>query len=512
MAQSSQATYGGHPSHAVMAAASLTAVPALVMWWFQSSGRVDSLLLSLLLGVGVSAATAWIGATLWARHPGSQDVVFADLLPWGLVKRVQTTVLLRNPEARLRRRSSRFCHNSRLSPERQIRILKSLASALEARDPYTHGHTARVARHSHMIAKAMKLSREEIEMIRTAAAVHDVGKLFVPVEVLRKPGSLNEDEYAAMKEHAARGAELVAEVGNAELTALVRHHHERLDGRGYPDGLSEEAIPLGARIIAVADTFDAITSTRSYRNAVKHEEAIAILKNASGSQLDPSAVEAFLDYYAGRKSVAWWAGLSTGIQSLGAQLFATIRGAGLAGLTGLAAATGAGVLTAGVVFNPDPSAGRVWVVTSSEAPRQGSVFAAFSEDTPRLHALGAPKKSSSRTSRPTRSNLRAGNQPAPAPGETNAPETGSGTPPTDGGPGGGDGDPVPPIVDLPGETVPNSGVEPIDEAVESGSDSVGATVDAAQGSVGAAVGSALDIADYEAPETGMLDDVSLSGP
>ena len=182
------------------------------------------------------------------------------------------------------------------SRERRTELLAQLAAALEANDPYIHQHSRRVARHAEMIARRMCLPDEQIAKVRTAAALHDVGKINTPVAVLHKPGGLSDSEFELIKRHAADGAEMVATLGDAELTAMVRHHHERLDGTGYPDALTGDAIPLGARIIAVADTFDAITSTRAYRPAKAHKKALAILAEEAGLRLDERAVSAFRGY------------------------------------------------------------------------------------------------------------------------------------------------------------------------------------------------------------------------
>ena len=159
-----------------------------------------------------------------------------------------------------------------------------------------------------MIAKEMELPGREVGKVRTAAAVHDVGKLEVPLDVLNKPGRLTDDEFDVIKTHAPRGAEMVSDLGDRELTEMVAHHHERLDGSGYPSRLAGEDIPLGARIIAVADTFDALTSTRAYRSAKRHKEALAILKAEAGTQLDPRVVAAFNRCYEGSLGgLAVWA-------------------------------------------------------------------------------------------------------------------------------------------------------------------------------------------------------------
>jgi hypothetical protein len=387
--------------HALVATLWVTAFPLLALRWLESSTGLESVLLSALVGVGLSTTAAIVGSMAWMRHPGSRDLVFADLMIWGLVRRWRSEKSIRDMSALL---------GCDLEPEEQIRILQKLASALEAADPYTHGHTRRVAGHSYMIARAMKLPREEVELIRTAAAVHDVGKIYVPYDVLTKPGKLTDDEYAAMKEHAAKGAQLVSEVGNARLTALVRHHHERLDGRGYPDGRAEDEIPLGARIIAVADTFDAITSTRSYRSAMRHKNAIEILKKESGSQLDPAVVKAFLAYYSGRTSMAWWATLTTAPQRGLGQLLSLLKG-GASSIAGTAAVAGTAVLVAGAALSPGAAVNRKAEVTSAafvQDARRGVLFESHAR-------AGSERPTNGGTSRSR--DKRSGSESAPKAGE-----------------------------------------------------------------------------------------------
>ena len=153
-----------------------------------------------------------------------------------------------------------------------------------------------------------------METVRAAALVHDVGKLLIAPELLDKTTRLTDAEFEVIKRHPVDGADMVVGLGNDDLTAIVRHHHERLDGKGYPDGLAGEQIPLGARIIAVADTFDAITSVRAYRSRRDHKTALDILTREQGHQLDPDAVRAFVHCYSGRRSVVVWTALTSLLQ------------------------------------------------------------------------------------------------------------------------------------------------------------------------------------------------------
>ena len=176
-----------------------------------------------------------------------------------------------------------------------LNSITSLAYALEAKDKYTSGHSVRVAETSVAIAREMALPEEAVEKIRLAGQLHDIGKIGVRETVLNKPGGLTGDEFAHIEHHPGVGERILAPVvDDVEILATVRHHHERYKGTGYPDELAEEAIPLGARILAVADAFDAMTSERPYRKAMEREAAVAEIEHGAGSQFDPSVVDAFL--------------------------------------------------------------------------------------------------------------------------------------------------------------------------------------------------------------------------
>jgi HD-GYP domain-containing protein (c-di-GMP phosphodiesterase class II) len=175
-----------------------------------------------------------------------------------------------------------------------LSTVTALAEAVEKRDPYTGGHVRRVVQYSILLGFELGLQPEELDRLRLASALHDVGKIAVPDQVLRKPAPLDPDEAMLMKRHTIDGAEIVARIPELhDILPGVRSHHERLDGMGYPDGLFDAQIPLPARIIAVADTYDAMTTSRPYRSALEVSRAVAEIVGGAGSQFCPVVVSAF---------------------------------------------------------------------------------------------------------------------------------------------------------------------------------------------------------------------------
>jgi putative nucleotidyltransferase with HDIG domain len=177
-----------------------------------------------------------------------------------------------------------------------VQTLTTLAEAVDLRDPYTAGHSRRVAIYSRQLAKNLGLSLHDIEQIEHAALLHDIGKVGVPDSVLFKNGSLDEEERALIRRHPVIGAGLIEGISTmCEIRPCILHHHERVDGSGYPDGLIGDQIPLGARIIAVADSFDAITTDRPYRRGLTSEQAVIELLRGADRQFDVRCVVAFVN-------------------------------------------------------------------------------------------------------------------------------------------------------------------------------------------------------------------------
>ena len=356
--------------HVAVATFAVVGLPALIASAVQALLGLGGVL-SVVLAMALSILFARAGSALWMRRPASRDIVFGDLMVWGWLRRMRA-------ERRLTRVEQLLGHGE-LSSVRRTELLKTLASGLEARDSYTHGHSKRVARHAEAIARGMGLSREQVAKIRTAASVHDVGKIRTPRAILSKPGALSDRERSVMERHVAKGAEMVLGLGDAEITAMVRSHHERLDRSGYPEGLRAEDIPLGARIIAVADTFDSMTSARPYRRASSHKHAIDVLAAESGARLDPRAVAAFRSYYSGERSVPWSALLASTPQRIGQWLAGALQGEGALPLAqGLSALGSAALLggsmigTAAKAEGDRPAHGPAKVTATASAPRAAS--------------------------------------------------------------------------------------------------------------------------------------------
>jgi putative two-component system response regulator len=173
--------------------------------------------------------------------------------------------------------------------------VKALAEALEAKDPYTNGHSKRVTELAVTLARESGMSEQEQEQIRLAGLVHDIGKIGVPEAILHKPDRLTEEEFDFIKEHPAAGERILKPIiSDKTVLAIVRYHHERFAGGGYPEGLAGEDIPIGSRLMSVADAYDAMTSCRPYRSALHPEKARNQLLINRGSQFDPDAVDLFM--------------------------------------------------------------------------------------------------------------------------------------------------------------------------------------------------------------------------
>ena len=220
----------------------------------------------------------------WAGHPMVQADQLAEIANFWLVAIVAGLLFARERRAL---EQVRFAHGETLT---------ALASSLELREPYTAGHSRRVHDYALLLADAMGLTEESLRStVAVGALLHDVGKIGIPDRILLKEGPLGEEEWREMRRHPDLGAALIGDIRFLEAAReLVRAHHERYDGSGYPRGLAGEAIPLGARIFAVADAFDALTTKRPYHCALDPTEASRQIAAGRGAQFDPAVVDAFL--------------------------------------------------------------------------------------------------------------------------------------------------------------------------------------------------------------------------
>jgi putative nucleotidyltransferase with HDIG domain len=194
-----------------------------------------------------------------------------------------------------------------------INTVQALASAIDAKDPYTYGHSRRVARLSAAICEELGMLRKDIRQVVLAAILHDIGKIGTPERILQKPGHLEPAELEKIKEHPARGAQILSNIREFNnIIKWIRHHHEWYDGKGYPDHMSAENIPLEARVITIADAFDAMTSDRPYRKGMPANEALRIMNEFAGSQFDPRILTLFKQVYDSGRERALFEGKETG--------------------------------------------------------------------------------------------------------------------------------------------------------------------------------------------------------
>jgi putative two-component system response regulator len=176
-----------------------------------------------------------------------------------------------------------------------LKAIKALISALEAKDSYTSGHSLRVAHYAKMMGEKMHLNDDQLYCLHLSAILHDIGKIGLPDNILKKSTSLLESEYITAKAHPLIGSKIVGNIDELhEVSAIIRHHHERYDGTGYPDGLKGEAIPVLARILAIVDAYEAIVSRRNYRSQKTPQAAVNELRKNSGTQFDPQLVDIFI--------------------------------------------------------------------------------------------------------------------------------------------------------------------------------------------------------------------------
>jgi response regulator RpfG family c-di-GMP phosphodiesterase/signal transduction histidine kinase len=252
--------------------------------------------------IPIILVTARTGAEMLAEgmQAGADDYISKPFDSTELKARIRSQLRMRQMESELAlmNKNLRMRTSDLVEQQRSLFLstVKSLASAIDAKDEYTRHHSTRVTDFSMKIAAKMGFSEKEIGDLELAALLHDVGKIAVPESILNKPGKLTKEEFELIKEHPVRGEAILSPVIELkEISRVVRAHHERYDGTGYPDRLKGREIPLGARIMTIADTYDSITSERPYRKAASHRYAVKEIIACSGTQFDPEVVENFLE-------------------------------------------------------------------------------------------------------------------------------------------------------------------------------------------------------------------------
>jgi putative nucleotidyltransferase with HDIG domain len=219
------------------------------------------------------------------------------VIPMVLLRVSQKQYIERTREVvtELREKNQILKKNSEEISELNEGLLVTLSEIIDLRDPYVLGHSKQVSKYATEIAKVLGLNDKQVDLIRKAGLLHDIGKLGISMDILTKPGKLTSEEYETIKEHAALGGELVKNSPSLRpLVSIIRHHHEFFDGKGYPDRMAGNQISIEARIISVADAIEAMISDRPYRRAIKPGRVMEELKRCSGSQFDPLVVEAAL--------------------------------------------------------------------------------------------------------------------------------------------------------------------------------------------------------------------------
>lgn len=232
-----------------------------------------------------------------ALELGAQDFIAKPFKPKNIVDTVKKIFEISKMPVKERERLLRV----ELSPIRRLlrdsymSILKSLAIIMESKDPYIREHSLRVTKYAVMLANELGLNPEEIDVIENTGYFHDIGKVGISDTILQKPGELNAEEWEHMKRHPVIGYEIVEPLKLLHIALPgIRHHHERFDGQGYPDRLKGKEIPLSARILAIADAYEALTGTRPYRKARSPKEAVTELRNCAGTQFDSELVDKFI--------------------------------------------------------------------------------------------------------------------------------------------------------------------------------------------------------------------------
>ena len=283
-------------SYVIAATFAVTVLPVLAGWSiaFSFPGE-SSVAVALLAGVALSLVACLVGDAVWSRRAESRHFAFRDLMLWnamrsiGAQRRVESKAHLLGFDL-----NGRFAGHVRVPADQQLEIARDISYALESKSAYTRGHSQRVEEHARRIASDLEMGKDDIDQLAIAATLHDIGNIQIPDEVLHKVDELTIEERAAIEGHVLLGSAMAFTAGSAQVMEAVRYHHEWWDGTGYPSRLVGGEIPLFARIIAVAEAYDAMVSPRPYRRGYPRDRALELVRSHAGSQFDPTVVAAFI--------------------------------------------------------------------------------------------------------------------------------------------------------------------------------------------------------------------------
>ena len=338
----------------VLATASVVVVPTFFAFAVLVFSRPDPQILAAIgLAILLTAGAVVAGSAIWARQPESAGVSFGDLMLWSWIRQYQAEGTLHDATATMGfDRHGRFLGHSTASEQDQVAAMRAIAKALDAKSTYTLGHSARVARHARRVADELELTDEKTRALFLAAELHDLGNIALSDEVLRKAGKLTLEERSDIEAHVLVGARLVEKAGSKDVVDGILHHHERWDGDGYPEHLAGREVPAFARIIGIAEAYDAMTSTRPYRQSFSKQHAIEVLRAESGMQFDGELVEVFISTL--RKPIAlverfpWLAA----IQSQFRELFLVFKRIGAVAVSATASTIAIALILGSTVLSP----------------------------------------------------------------------------------------------------------------------------------------------------------------
>lgn len=260
------------------------------------SPKITVIMITAFPEIDMAVEAMRLGAYDFLTKPVTLDLVVLSVRKALEKKRLEEEVELyhKNLELLVEERTSKLQYAYRVLKKSYLDSVKVLAEAIDAKDPYTRGHSDRVRKMSIKIATHLGFAEDQLENLEYGALLHDIGKIGIKDEILQKQGALTLEEYHYIQEHPLIGVKILEDVDYfRDKVRMIRHHHEHFDGSGYPDGLTGEAIPIEARIIAVPDAFDAMTSMRPHREAMSLEEVLSEMKRCRGKQFDPQVLDLF---------------------------------------------------------------------------------------------------------------------------------------------------------------------------------------------------------------------------